>query len=243
MKEIISISCHTRDFDEIEQFIEHHLNLGFDRVVLYDNLSKIPVKYDDDRVIIIRWEKPVTCKETGQKSTYTHYIENYSNVNGWTAFIDEDEFINTKGINIKDVLKNFSDYDSLGINWKLFGDKVDENNNSSNIVEKYLYHMPIEQVTNNHIKTICRNENVIKFINPHAPILKQGKYNRNIKGDIIPNYFSTADWSKIWIDHYHVRGLENYIYRKSLNSQYNNKEKIIEAYYRHNNFATQKRID
>lgn len=239
---IISICCHTRDFDEINQFIEHHLNLGFDRIVIYDNLSINKVEYNDDRVIIINWNKSLHYDDVFHHDTFNDYIENYSNVNGWTAFIDEDEFINTNGRNIKDVLKEFENYDSLGISWKVFGDRIDEDNKSEKLVDKYLYHMPIEFLANTHIKTICKNENLFNFINPHAPILKDNKFNRNVLGEIIPNYFSTTNWTNIWIDHYHVRGLENYIYRKTmgLDEKYYDIQNITGAYHYHNDNATQK---
>ena len=45
---IYSICTSTRDFLEINDFVEYHLDIGFDRIVLYDNFSDPPVTIQND---------------------------------------------------------------------------------------------------------------------------------------------------------------------------------------------------
>ena len=244
---IYSICVHTRDFQYINEFIEHHLDLGFDRIVIYDNFSKIPVTYNDERVIVINWDIPLV-----NLNTYNDYINNYCNVDGWSAFIDEDEFINTNGLNIKDVMTEFKDFDSLAINWRLFGDVIDDDNTSTSIRGKYLYHFENTDVLgdgNSHIKTICKNNSLLKFgTMPHYPFLKPGKVNKNVKGEVVPHAFSKPDHTKIWVDHYHLRGLDDYLLRKWTGLENNahllltkrTEQNVLDTYYYHRNLATQK---
>jgi hypothetical protein len=244
---IYSICVHTRDFKYIDEFIQHHLDLGFDRIVIYDNLSKIPVTYNDNRVIIIDWNVPLV-----RLNTYNDYIKNYCDVDGWTAFIDEDEFINTNGLNIKDVMSEFKDFDSLAINWRLFGDVVDDDNNSTSIRGKYLYHFETDETLssgNSHIKTISKNDSLRKFDTmPHYPFFKSGKVNKNVRGEEVYGAFSKPDHTKIWIDHYHLRGLDDYLMRKWVGLENNahllqtkrTKQNVLDTYYQHRNLATQK---
>lgn len=215
-----SVCCHTRDFEHINDFIEHHLNLGFDRIVIYDNKSVVPVKYDDERVIVHLYEGLIGPPY----DTYNDYVKRYCNEAGWTAFIDEDEFINTKGRTIQEAMKEFQHYDSLALNWRIFGDKIDVGNEETNIVKKYIYHVPEEWTGGNgganhksYIKSIVKNDAVVKFVDPHYPVLKPKKYNRGVRGQIVHGSVTEIKdvTSSIWIDHYHFRGLENYIARQT----------------------------
>lgn len=235
-----SICCHTRDFEYITEFIEHHLELGFDNIVIYDNMSKIPVVYNHPKVKIIPWNKPIVGF-----ATYNHYLSNCSKGNqDWTAFIDEDEFINTNGIKIQDVMSKYKYFDSLGLNWRIFGDKVDEDNLNEKLTKKYLYHVPNSHEINTHIKTFCKNLSVQQFNHPHFPIFKKNKQNRDVWGNIIKQAWSQkADWNIIWLDHYHMRGFENYMLRQSrwvdilgVASQ----QKIINTYRDYTSITTEK---
>ena len=128
---VYSICCVTRDCDFINQFIEYHLNLGFDRITIYDNLSIIPVKYEDNRVIIKRYEGFYGAGYI----PYNEHAKQYENENGWTAYIDEDEFIETRGLSIQEAMIPFQNYDSLALDWRIFGDKIDKEEISDKIYE------------------------------------------------------------------------------------------------------------
>lgn len=243
-----SICCHTRDFEYINDFIEHHLNLGFDKIVIYDNMSITPVVYDHPKVEIILWNKPII-----KLSTYNDFIKKYSNLYTWTAFIDEDEFINTKNRSIQEVMDKFQHYDSLALNWRIFGDYIDFNNLSTKISEKYLYHVPenyeeLNPDPNNliYIKSIVKNCHLIKYNDPHFPILKSGKFNKGVQGQrILGSVTSIKDVeSEIWIDHYYFRGLDNYLFRQSRYvdiSKPRSIEAIKNMYYSVNPLANKKR--
>ena len=232
------ICCHTRDFEWINEFIQHHLDLGFDKIVIYDNMSVNPVEFNDPRVEIIKWDIPIV-----DFATYNDYLSKHQEADVWTAFIDEDEFINTNGKTIHEVMEKFKYWDALGLNWRVFGDKVDEDNVGKTLKEKYLYHIPISAETSWHIKTFCRNTAVVDFHHPHFPIYKKGKHCLGVKGNLIPQAWSKPDWSIIWIDHYYLRGKEEYIKRQTRWIDVlgvRTEQWAIERYEEHNSLATEK---
>jgi hypothetical protein len=234
-----NICCHTRDFEYIIEWIEHHLNLGFDKIVIYDNKSVIPVVYEHPNVEIIKWDKQIIGF-----NTYNDYLTNHQYDDIWTAFIDEDEFINTNNVDIKEVMNNFQNYDSLCINWRLFGDIIDDDNDSQLLVDKYLYHAPKSCDINKHIKTFCKNSSISKISHPHFPIFKKGKVNKDVKGNIVASAWTKEPyWETIWIDHYHLRGFDNYMMRKSMwvdQLGIPNEKNIIKSYEIHKSLITEK---
>lgn len=213
---IYSICCVTRDCEFIDQFIEHHLNLGFNRITIYDNMSINPVKYDDDRVIIKLYDGFYGAGYI----PYNEHAQQYKNENGWCAYIDEDEFIFTNGKSIQEAMEKYQNYDALALDWLIFGDKVDEGNTSEKLTEKYLYHVPFywkDPSGRNYVKTIVKNENVVKFIDPHYAILEKGKINKGINGNrVMGSVNSFKDVSSgFHINHYYFRGLEAYVKRQT----------------------------
>ena len=210
-----SICCVTRDCDFINDFIEYHLNIGFDRITIYDNISVIPVVYDDPRVIIIRYEGFYGAGYI----PYNEHAKKYEKEKGFTAYIDEDEFIETCGKLIQQAMQPYMEYDSLALDWRIFGDKIDEGNNSTKIWEKYLYHIPNEWTDPkglNYVKSIVNNQSVLNFSDPHYPNLKQGKANKGVNGNVVNGSVTQLkDVSGLCINHYYFRGRAQYIERQT----------------------------
>jgi len=242
---IFSICCVTRDCDFINDFIEYHLNLGFDRITIYDNLSVNPVVYDHPRVIIIKYSGFYGAGYI----PYNDHAKQYANEVGFTAYIDEDEFIETKGLSIQDAMNPYINYDSLALDWRLFGDRIDEGNNATKIFEKYRYHIPNEWKDPqglNYVKSIIRNNAIHKFIDPHYAILKEGKLNRGVNGNIVNGSVTDKkDVTGFCINHYYFRGKEEYIKRQTrpiAGRETRKIEDVIDMYNNCNNLCTEKTL-
>jgi hypothetical protein len=238
---LYSICTITRDFLQINDFVEYHLDIGFDRIVLYDNYSNPPVDIQDDRVEIIRWNREIiSC------NAYNDYAVKNRHIAGWTAYIDEDEFINTNGRNIKEAMLEFQDFDTLALSWRLFGDKIDDGDEvETKFWKKYKYYVPSDEDPygiNNHQKVICKNTMVQRFENPHYAILESGKQSKNVYGEIVNGPFSRPIHEKIWIDHFHCRGFEDYLRRKSIKvaGVCATVEQITSHYHKHSSSAIRK---
>lgn len=210
------ICMATKDYEYVQDFIDEHLKIGFDRIVIYDGSEKTH-EFNHPNVIIRKWNKPHTagCLQ------YNEYAKEFACEHDMmTAFIDEDEIIWTKeDIDIHEIMKPFETWDSLGLNWRIFGDNIEENNISNKLVEKYLFHAPDDLYDpngHNYIKSIIRNDAIDRFIDPHFAILKGNKINRGVQGNrIIGSITRIKDLTTIAVNHYHFQGRENYIENKT----------------------------
>lgn len=95
-----SICLLAKDEDlYLDEWIMYHLGVGIDHIFIYDNGSKLPIsefvkKYSPDiqsKITVIDFSDQYNDIQT---DCYNHYLENYSQLSMWTAFIDTDEFIN-----------------------------------------------------------------------------------------------------------------------------------------------------
>jgi hypothetical protein len=78
----------------VEEWLNYHYGIGFDRIYLYDN----PGAGDADLVFLKdRYdERLVLTTITGegrQSGAYKHFIDNFREETDWVAFLDLDEFI------------------------------------------------------------------------------------------------------------------------------------------------------
>ncbi len=206
----------TKDYLHVQDFIDEHLKIGFDRLVIYDGSEKTH-EFSHPRVIIRRWDKPHTagCLQ------YNEYFKEFGHEKDWmSAMLDEDEIYTLKGTdNIHIAMKPYEDYPCLGLNWQVFGPFIEEGNSSNKLTEKFLFHAPNELYDpngHNYIKSIAKHDAVDRIIDPHAPILKKGLINRGVQGNkIIGSITRTKDYNSMYIRHYHFQDRETYIWAKT----------------------------
>ena len=117
----------------LEEWVRHYINLGIDKIVIYDNndidgqyaenIEDIKyVKEQKDNGIIDIYKIP---NETSvQIKYYNECYKKYSEYD-WLVFLDIDEYlILEKHVNIKDFLSQdkFCNYDIIHLNWKTYTD-------------------------------------------------------------------------------------------------------------------------
>lgn len=103
----------------IREWVDHHLSLGFDKIILADNDDTflLPGIIDYPAVIHIDY----TGTEKVQPKAYTELYQKYRDQFDWLLFIDCDEFVMLDKGNIKDFLEDF-DCDVVRINWMCYSD-------------------------------------------------------------------------------------------------------------------------
>lgn len=114
VKYMSSICLLAKDEDRyLDEWIMYHIGIGIDHIFIYDNGSKNPIsefikRYPDDiqsKITVIDFSGEYNDIQT---DCYSHYLENYSQLSTWTAFIDADEFINIAHYNsINEFLRQY----------------------------------------------------------------------------------------------------------------------------------------
>ena len=117
----VFLFTNARDEPNMAEWICHHLLLGFDKIIIFDHLSKvplqrlgnfgnkvnyIPVKGENLKLFLIRTAVNISLR---------------NNVS-WMMYLDADEFLCLNTVNnIKELLQIYHFADLLAINWLLFG--------------------------------------------------------------------------------------------------------------------------
>lgn len=225
------VSTNVRDESNILEWIVYHLLIGFDKVVIIDHKSQIPVlqliqQYSwKNKVHVIRREDegPVKIKFLNE------IIVPYMMVNCKKYFIhlDADEYIYIKNNNINDFLLQYN-ADILVMHWLMFGNNNLEKNTHPN---KFLIPMftKSSNILHTHFKCfikVQRNKPFI-FVNPHTIKYTNktistymnviNKTSNKINYNELINELSidtSIDGISGYINHYYVQSREDYMKRK-----------------------------
>ena len=196
------LSANVRDDnDYLDEWIQYHLSIGFEHIVIYDHLSKIPVKNVWDNVTVYRLDRPSLFEP--------EFIHNYTLKNFpsyWMAHMDVDEFLVM--FEEKDIKKFMQDYESfgaLGLPWSFYGPSGHLTKPETNVKDSYLWRRPDEAMW---IKSIINTQYCKGIYDPH-----HGVYTRQAVNEIKePINGAVCDSPRAFakINHYFTRSLEEY---------------------------------
>ena len=219
------IACAQNEGDYIVEWVEHYINLGFDKVIIADNndigdnsLPEILSDYVKNGTVQIFDCRGNDCIQVG---LYADFCE-YSNFK-WCAFYDCDEFLDI-GIysDIKDYLSQFENYDIVLLNWLVFGPNGNMTKTEGGVQERFpLPQSPVLYFKeNSFVKSIVRG-NKDKFENcmfngSHTPVPADGKvFNFTVAGLYDPEMSSHAyfhpRYKNGYIKHYYTKSFEEWV--------------------------------
>lgn len=223
-----------------KEFVKHHLALGFDGIVIYDNNHKgeehfekvLKDEINNGQVVIIDWRG----REHQQNSAYRDAYYRFGQTTQWLAFFDFDELLQIEGgKNIKELL-NGREVDVITVNWENYGDNGLVKASTKKMADRFTtpcdpaisvkdpYHPD-----NYHVKSIVRGG--LPFAiwkNPHCPIVA-GTY-ETIEGKpskLSP--FHQPDYSVARLRHYVTKTIEEWMklkVRRGEGCSPNNTEKL-----------------
>lgn len=194
----------------LQEWVEYHLRIGFDTIIIYDNGSIIPIKQTLHKFIslgrVIVHEVPGKFL---QSKFYNFCIEKYREEYKWIAFIDSDEFLfPKKTTHIKIFLAEYEDYGGVVANWVNFGTSgLMKRKNDSQIFNFIL----TDQEEVSTIKSMVQPSKVEVYGVHGATFINQ---NYAVSTDHVPLdqncYSSPFVNDKIQINHYLFRTWEDY---------------------------------
>lgn len=212
----LSICCIAKDEHAyIREWVDHHLAIGAEKIIIYDNESNPPLniclrEHIDHSLVDIH---SIPGKER-QIFAYHHCLQSYKHKSKWIAFIDADECLIPKSDDdTRLILCDYEEYGGLGVHWVEFGSSGYLKRPSFSQLSTYVHRFPLEYTKNMHIKSIVQPAKTLEPSNPHKFIFKDPWY------CVDENFFPVAESqgpftaSRIQLNHYFYRSQQDYCHK------------------------------
>lgn len=153
----------------IREWLAYHAQLGFDDIVLYDNISTDGtteiIEGASAVAPISRVEWPNQEGLSPQVSAYEGFLEHRSEGYDWVAFFDADEFLVLRdGQSLHDVLQRApEDAGAIGVNWVTFGSSGQQSAEYDSVLETFTLGPRRNALNNRHIKSIVKPKAVSRY--------------------------------------------------------------------------------
>ena len=229
----VALCCIVKMENEyLRFFVEYYKNLHFDKIFIYDNndvggenLEEVIGDYiEPGYVEVIDFRG----KKQAQALAYQDCHERYGQEYDWIAYFDCDEFL-TFADETNEIHKflnqdKFKEFQILHINWMLYDDNDQLDNDGRNIVERFAkpltpldYMLPrIGRPWNDHIKSVVRGDfRDIKWEYPHTPGSTSAMC-CNPEGESVDPYspFQKFTHSTLFLRHYRTKSIGEWMRNK-----------------------------
>jgi predicted O-methyltransferase YrrM len=205
------LSTVVRDDDRyLDEWVDYHLKLGFEHIVMYDHKSLIPVEARwGDKVTVIRKERDdVTFPDNFHNETLKNFQSN------WIGLLDVDEFlISHHYSNINELLSKYEQYGGLSINWSVYGSSDHESRPEGLVKDNYVWRMPNDEPNGcqTHVKTILKSEYCKYIHNPHTCQSSRDIVTEDY--EVCNSAFANSSRTLCRINHYITRSYEDWLYK------------------------------
>lgn len=229
---IIAVICKG-EYKYLREFVEYHLSLGFDRIIIADNNDLDGERYEELLADYIKEAKVIIINLRGKEGVQITFYNNIKNfkediIYDWCAFIDTDEFITFSetgkklfGNNIKNFLHSRDYVKAYKLNWMLYGDNGNIVYENKPVIERFpkpldknvTFHYKFPE--NSHCKSILRYEVPVHFTNnPHG--INELKEYYTPKGNPIEGgaFNFNIEHDILYIRHYYTKSLEEWCKNK-----------------------------
>ena len=152
------------------EWVEHHLGIGVEHFVLYDNNSVIPAKQTLEAYVRKGVVEVIDCPitNTPQVKAYSHCLFSMHDRADWIAYIDIDEFIVLKKHrDIHAFLADYDEYAGVCLNWVIYTANGHIAKPEGPVMQNYTEPLPGDFPANRHVKSIVQPVGVGIVVSPH----------------------------------------------------------------------------
>ncbi len=228
----------------LREWIELNRLVGVDHFYLYNNFSsdsylQILKPYIEKEIVtLIDW--PISL---GQFPAYNHFWQYYRDSTQWVSFIDIDEFFcPIIQIDIKEWIKQYENYPSVVVYWKMFGTSGKMKHDYNKLVTEQ-YTVCWDKLDSIG-KVIVNTEWDFAEIYHHHIYAKFKIFNRSIKIPSINEFRKFIKWNQIHetkknknhsiqINHYWSKSFYSYMDAKVKRGDVNNHIRDLDLFYLH----------
>ena len=212
---------NARDERHIKEWAAHHLNLGADRLVIFDHMSTLPIASvlngSDGRIDVCLYKGN---KMNGLKTMFIEQAikiarrEKYK----WMLYLDADEFVVLNQFdNFRSFLDTWNEADMIVLNWLFFGSNYLLSSSGTILSSYNRSHSRL----NEHVKSLVRPDKLAKNIpSAHTYNLIEGSVLKGVdnvtmgKYDIFhPVHMNFSD-APAYVAHYYIQSREVFFLRK-----------------------------
>ena len=203
----------------LEEWINHHLQLGFDKIYFYDNNEVDNTKQkevcDKYPQVVYRNVRGWATRNTELYDILQMYVYNdayLKNECKYLLFVDIDEFLVLKNNHsLRDMIR-FKKY--IHINWQLYDDNDQIYKDNRPVMERFTNPIIEYNEYSKYVKSIIQTKNKVYFNNPHycncdlqCSMPSGNKCNGNI------SYVKPSEHENNYavINHYYTKSAEEYI--------------------------------
>jgi len=199
----------------INEWVRHHIDLGFDQIFVYDNYSDPPLQNEIDKLpdeyrrkVIVEMQE---IMENPQVDAYGKGLNHYMESADWIAFIDVDEFITVPSGDLEETLQRYNrpSVGAVVMGWQFY---------NANGQEKYEDKPVQERFTQSckHYDRCCGKSIVrpsyIAYPGVHYPLLLDGYLVEENNIGLVHCRFE-ATYEHIYIKHYYTKSYEEWIWK------------------------------
>lgn len=235
----------------LREWVEHYINLGFDKIIIYDNnnpsgeLPNVVIQdYIDAGIIDVINRRGARGNadtiECGynldpQIDAYNECLETYKDELDWIAFFDVDEFLEIRDAKTIQEQFEFMDYDEFDVvyvAWEIYGDNGKMYYEPEPVQKRF----PLPVVTESDAyfpKSICKTNKGIRYNEqPHAPDCSSGCSADKVQMFLWGmNYLLPASsYDHMVLKHYFTKSLTEYLYRKLNWWRYDNSDEVLKPF-------------
>jgi hypothetical protein len=198
------------DNSYLDEWVDYHLKIGFDHIVIYDNLSTEPV--------IPKWDDKVTVFLDSSEFRVFPAFDTHKFVIDfmrplWLLHLDIDEFLVLyKHKSVNELLMCYDKYGGLVVNWRIYGSSGHIKRPDGLVKDNYIYRTPdiyAGAEGGNSIGKVAVNVKYFKgVVNPHFAISERNIVNEDCvvtKDGIINSPCKTCR-----LNHYYTRSYEEW---------------------------------
>ena len=191
----------------LEEWVAYHHYLGFEKIILYDNESTIPVGETLKEYVALGICEVQMIKGLAQQNiAYQHCLHTYGASTEWLAFFDLDEFLCLKACDdIRVFLQDYRDYAALIVQWDVFSSSGHLSRPEGFVTLNYTD--SLGEVCDS--KTILRPECFACVYSSHHFGYSKG-YGVNANYEMSIGAFAPRATDKICLNHYYYRSEQDF---------------------------------
>ena len=208
------IATMVRDDDDyINEWVEYHLAIGFEHILIYDHKSINPViPIWEDKVTVKRIEKELPFAEYIHLSTFRDF-KSY-----WIMVADVDEFlVLLQHKDVKELLVKYEAFGGLGIPWSMYGSSGHIKKPQGLVKNNYLWRI-VDTDDKQYVKTIANTQYFKDMGDPHFVYSTRPLVNEAFESFTGSLTISPREICKI--NHYFTRSYEEWIFKRNRGTGY-----------------------